>query len=151
MYVIVIMTTYINGHWMRFWSNKKNQMDSTKNGCSRTCISCLQHASPFNRRAVCMTHIFFCAVQGGEGYSFLKTINNVPTMYKNITQKHNGLFYSAVYYFDGQKYFTVECVNKIITWWVCGSTLRFFLWFCLLVLGYTVRASCQLEKQKQYI
>lgn len=40
----------------------------------------------------------------------------------------------------------IECVNRHITWWVGGSTLRFFFWFCLLVLGYTVRASCHLQK-----
>lgn len=34
--------------------------------------------------------------------------------------------------------------EPIVTCCVGGSTFRFFFWFCLLVLGYTVRASCHL-------
>lgn len=76
----------------------------------------------------------------------LKTINQAPMLYNNIVEQCNSLL--NLPFIEFGYYFSAVCVNNVITWWVCGSTLRFFLWFCLLVLGYTVRASCQLQKIK---
>lgn len=37
------------------------------------------------------TFCFLCSARKTKRHQFLKTINNAPTMYKNITQKHNDL------------------------------------------------------------
>lgn len=37
------------------------------------------------------TFCFLCSARKTKRHQFLKTINNAPTMCKNITQKHNGL------------------------------------------------------------